>query len=392
MYQENQMTTRQQPALRTFVESWGVILSLFLLLTGLMWLPDRGTFPKLDYFALICTLLLIYFYPRHLAALANQSLFLPILLFVAYFALSCSWTSSEINIDVLLKRQLQILLFVCFIFIGGRVRFASLSRAVGAAMVFSILMATYEIASFFLAGGQGRLTSQGALSNALLISHIYGFFAALWLAYCMTAHDRHERIRGLLALLPLLLLVLLTGSRTPLVALGASFVWLAMLTKSHKLWFFLLIAALSTGAVLLLMPNLITARGVSYRPEIWVNALSQSWESIWFGRGLGTLLSIKLPDIDYPFSEPHNITLHVLYLGGVIGVILWLAMYVSSIWSAWQRRTDRYVVLASTTVVYGLMAGMTEGGTFFPRPNEHWFLIWIPLALALAAIDRNNRA
>lgn len=385
------MTTSKTQAVRTFIESWGITASLFLMLTSLMWLPERGTFPKINYLAMLCALLLAYFHPRHLAELPKNPLFQLILLFTAYFALSCVWTSSDTSAVVLIKRQLQILLFVSFIFISGRVRFISLSQTVGAAMVFSIIMAVYEITMFYLTGGQGRLASQGALSNPLLISHIYGFFAALWLAYLMTAQSIKEKILGFLPLLPLVLLLLLTGSRTPLVALSACFLWLVLLARSRRLWLALFIAVLLASVILLLMPHLITERGVSYRPQIWMSAIAQSWEAIWFGHGLGSNLNIKIPEIEYAFSTPHNITLHVLYLGGVIGVLLWINMYISSSWSAWRYRTDRCVAMASTTVIYGLMAGMTEGGTFFSRPNEHWFLIWIPLALSLAAIDRKNQ-
>jgi len=29
---------------------------------------------------------------------------------------------------------------------------------------------------------------------------------------------------------------------------------------------------------------------------------------------------------------------------------------------------------------------MTEGGSFMSRPKEHWFLIWIPIAIHLAVL------
>jgi hypothetical protein len=35
-------------------------------------------------------------------------------------------------------------------------------------------------------------------------------------------------------------------------------------------------------------------------------------------------------------------------------------------------------------VVFGFVAGLTEGSAFFSRPKEQWFLIWIPLALLAA--------
>jgi hypothetical protein len=41
-----------------------------------------------------------------------------------------------------------------------------------------------------------------------------------------------------------------------------------------------------------------------------------------------------------------------------------------------------------------MACGLTEGSNFLSRPNENWFLIWIPLALvaALSAAKRVDLA
>ena len=49
-----------------------------------------------------------------------------------------------------------------------------------------------------------------------------------------------------------------------------------------------------------------------------------------------------------------------------------------------ENRKSPAVLLASTWLVFGLAAGLTEGNAFLPRPKEHWFLIWIPMALLYA--------
>ena len=79
-------------------------------------------------------------------------------------------------------------------------------------------------------------------------------------------------------------------------------------------------------------------------------------------------------------------TLSVLYRLGLVGVAFWGAMYVASLYAAWKHKRDDAVVIFSVAVVYGLMAGMTEGGSFLSRPKEHWLLIWIPLALLNATL------
>ena len=49
-----------------------------------------------------------------------------------------------------------------------------------------------------------------------------------------------------------------------------------------------------------------------------------------------------------------------------------------------KQRTS-LVLIASALIVFGFTAGLTEGGAFMSRLKEHWFLIWIPLALLSSA-------
>ena len=92
----------------------------------------------------------------------------------------------------------------------------------------------------------------------------------------------------------------------------------------------------------------------------------------------------------YDLADTHNIELSVLFCGGIIGLTLWLLMYAYAMIYAWQRRQQPAVLIASTLVVFGFFAGLTEGSAFFSRPKEQWFLIWIPLAL-LAATRLNPK-
>ena len=185
-------------------------------------------------------------------------------------------------------------------------------------------------------------------------------------------------------------LLFATGSRTPLVAMVAAVTWLAALSANRKAAVVLGTMFLFGIAVLSLSPEVVTQRGFSYRTEIWANALRQIKEMVWFGHGHGSPLSIQLDSVPYPFSEPHNLSLQVLYDGGVVGLVLWLAIYAVALERSWRLRSDKWVLVCSATVVYGMAAGFTEGGAIFSRPEEHWFLLWIPLALLSAATCRGQ--
>lgn len=365
--------------------TWLAPASVFLLLTGLLWLPERGGFPKLFYLGMICALALTAIDFRSLKDFFNQPLVRAILLFAVYFSLSLFWTTAEEGWGTLLKRQSIIFLLFLLIFELGHQKFDSLKKGISLASVFAVLAALFEV-GVFLAEGQGdRLASKGALSNPLLISHLYGFFGSLWLAWFFSAKSRTT---ALLALIPILLLLVLTGSRTPLLAFFATVVWLSILTGSRVARTSLL-ACLAIGVFLyVFFPELITSRGLSYRPEIWLNVLEQIKTQPVLGHGISAPLYIDIPQIGYSFRDPHNMTLSVFYQGGAVGLMLWVAMYALALLFCWRHRADQYVLMASAALVYGAMAGMTEGGAIFSRPKEHWFLLWIPMALLVAALDR----
>jgi hypothetical protein len=67
---------------------------------------------------------------------------------------------------------------------------------------------------------------------------------------------------------------------------------------------------------------------------------------------------------------------------------MWLAMYLYSFWGAWRLKGGGLVLVSSTLLMYGFVAGMTEGSSFMSRPKEHWFLVWIPIAIHLAVLRK----
>ena len=142
---------------------------------------------------------------------------------------------------------------------------------------------------------------------------------------------------------------------TPMLALLASVVWVSLLRPRRQ--------ALFCGAALLVLvcvlfalsPEAMLQRGLSYRTEIWADVWQQSKAALIWGHGLDAELRVQLSDIPYPFSDPHNMTLSVLYRLGLVGVAFWGAMYVASLYAAWKHKRDDAVVIFSVAVVYGLI-------------------------------------
>jgi O-antigen ligase len=361
----------------------------FCLLTGMVWVSDRGLYSRLFYWTIaLPAVFSAAASPRESAGLLKSRIFLMYLLFACYTVITLFWSESDDDVLGLIKRPFFVALAFLAVFEFGRRCHALLMATVKWSAVFSVFMALYILYFFFAVGGQGRLQGDGALSNPLLISHVFGFFLALWLGYYFSKRKLIEPL-FFFVFAVLIGLLFATGSRTPLLATVFTVTWLTILAANHRKSIVVICTTLVLASMILLFsPEAITQRGLSYRPEIWMDVIRQILAEPWFGHGFGTPLQVWVEDLNQAFSDPHNLTLSVLYSGGIIGGALWIAVYFTALWEAWRWRHDRWVFAFSATVVYGLAAGLSEGGSFFSRPKEHWSLIWIPLVLLSYAAFR----
>ncbi len=363
-------------------------VGIFALLTGLFWIGDHGWYPRLYYWTVVLpTVLLITVQPGVFGQLLHSPIFRAFIPFAAYAALTVFWSTGEDSMLDMMKRPLYVLLLFLAVFELGRCRFERLTAAVKAAGWVSVVSAIYAVTLFVLQPGLERLSGYGAFRNPLLVSHVFGFFAALWLGVYFAERKLFKPL-PIMAFLACFALLVATGSRTPLLAIAVALCWLAVLSRSRKAVLVIGVALVCGVLILLLTPQVVTQRGLSYRTDIWADALRQIGERLWFGHGYSSPIWIRLEGFPTSFRDTHNIVLSVLFAGGIVGFLFWMALYAVALWESWRLRADKWVLVYSGTVVYGLAASMTEGGSFLSRPKEHWFLIWIPLALLSATTYR----
>lgn len=397
-------TTRKRLQARTQQASNWLIcywlpLGWLALFTGMFWIGDRAFYHKLYYATLAApTLIALALQPGQLKPLLRQPLIILFLLFAAYMTLSAQWADSDETSLSASKRVLYILMLLFSAALITLKHPGRLERVTEIAAIIAVFCAGLSLAYFFYEGAIGRLSGYGALYNPLLSAHVFGFFCAYWLSRWYL-DEKAAPLLPLAALAILWALLIFTGSRTPLLALSACILWLAICQWKPRI---LLVIAAAIGLALIvkvlmsiaapaeLQADDLLTRGLSYRPAIWQEALRQIQASPWFGLGYGHPQVFRVEGLDFALADPHNIELAVLFCGGVVGLTLWLLMYAYAMGYAWQQRRQPAVLIASTLVVFGFVAGLTEGNSFFSRPKEHWFLIWIPLAL-LAATRFNSQ-
>lgn len=375
-----------------FISLWILPTGYFLLLCALFFLPGRSLHHKLFYGLFsIPTLIALCLRPRELKELLREPIFIAALLFAAWALLSLAWGPGGEPLGGMFKPPLHTLLLFAGCYLLVRYRSDILQPLLFGAALVALIATTIFLFMFARVYEPGmRLIGGGAFDNPLLSSHLFGFFSAYWLSVTMTCKRRQMMWLSLPAMAIMFMAVIGTGSRTPLVALTMAALWLCFICWNRRSVGLLIALVLSGVAVITQFSQMITERGDSYRLEIWQKVLHMIADHPWIGHGYSASLAVD-PGNGISFQEPHSFILGVLYYVGIIGLLPWLFFLLWGLLSSWRQRVQPLLIIASTWLVFGIGAGLTEGGGIISRPKEHWFLLWIPLAL-IAALSINQRA
>lgn len=365
---------------------------LVMLLTGMFWIGDRSDYHRLFYATVAFpTLLALIIKPARILQGGHNVIFIAFLVFSAYMLTSTSWSGTDKTTWTLLKRPLYIALFFYCVALLALTAPTRINTSLRVSIAGTACAALISLAIFYSSGGRGRFDGYGALYNPLLTSHVYGCFAALALGFISCAQHKRDLISLLIAFAIFVAMLLATGSRTPLVGVTATVAWIVAVRADRRALGILTVCCIAAILLITLMPEIVTSRGLSYRPEIWKESWSQISQRVWFGHGFDHPMSFPIEGFKDAFADPHNMELAVLFSGGLAGFALWLILYVVTLRFAWRNRHVPLVVAASAALIYGFAAGLTEGNSFMSRPKEHWFLIWIPFALLAAASIAKRR-
>lgn len=371
-----------------FICLWVLPVGFFLLLSSLFFLPDRSLHHKLFYSLFsIPTLLALILRPSELKPILREPIVILFALFAGYAIVTLMWSPSDSGTSSLIKRPLHTLMLFLGTCLMLRHRPEALKPLLLGAALLALMASARDLCTFLLASSETntRLIGAGALDNPLLSSHLFGFFSVYWM--CMLVNSKSLRASALYlaAFAVMFCTVVATGSRTPLVAMTMAASWIALLYWSRRSIALLVSGALIALALLVFLPEMIIGRGDSHRFEIWRLSWHMFLEHPWLGHGYDAPMSVDV-GIGYVLSEPHNFALGVLYNVGLAGLVPWLGMLAAGLYCGWKHRTQPLLVLGSALLLFGIGAGLTEGGGILSRPKEHWFLLWIPLAL-IAALD-----
>lgn len=215
-------------------------------------------------------------------------------------------------------------------------------------------------------------------------------YTSMWLACCfalalpvwLREHRRLEMAAALVVSVFCMAYVLqsrsgLVGLALLLVLSGAAVVW------RRSLHPFLLIGAAAgiAGAGLLVVsqvPELASLfqRADSGRLELW-SILFADWIAcgVWTGCGMDHVIHRQL-SIGIPIPHPHSIFLALGLYSGAVALVIFLALMLTLLRSAWIRRDPWGLYLLMALVMLNF-----DGTKLIGNPDELWLLVLLPAAL-----------
>ncbi len=241
-------------------------------------------------------------------------------------------------------------------------------------------------------GVDGRVSVFDNNANELGIKAGAGFFIVL--CYCL-ANTRDRAIYRpymLLLLLPLLFLLLGSGSRTAVVFLVLGVAFFVYFKPSHGkydkyIWLIIGFVCCIIGWQYLLTQDTLVDRftktieegDLSARDEIWGRYVERIEESPIIGYGFdGTTVNGR-------HSSPHNVFIEILLFSGILGLIPFLIFLYDGCKSAWLYLKKRDVILPCILMVacFGMLISQQALGV-----KSFWLIMAFAISYNIRIVNR----
>lgn len=360
-------------------------LGLLWFLLGIAWIPNdklysRGLVLLIWLPALIC---LVGRWRVWLAIVSrHRSSIIPIILFLAWATISVTWSTEDDHVaDV--RRLLYVFLFcsgVLYLFHTSRgmrpfqlMTTATYGLALAAALSI-LLQYVIDDRPF-----STRLSGMGSLEHPILGGYVVGFML-MWLSSILPQKLASKALI-FIAMAAMFSFTLFTQSRGLWVALIGTAVIYSFLRGNRRQWVITLALLLFSLVGYWLFGSYITARGMSFRPEISLASLQMIAEHPWLGLGLGAGYDIHA--VGRTFSHSHNLFTHIAIEFGLPGLILWLTIWTSCFKIAWNYRCTVEGDALIKVFIFCTIALLFDGGSVLKSPRPEWFLTWLPIVLSV---------
>jgi O-antigen ligase len=355
--------------------------------------PSRSAHHTIIYLAFLLPALLhlafcIFTNKPSLRGLKSQP-YLALIIFLTYLVITTTWSDIAEPIPHYIKRMAQTLLFVYGAFIICRYETRHFWGSLYSSMFLCVLWLGINLTFFseeaFISD---RFKGANAGIHYLLTGALLGAFFVLGITRLIQLMElRSNQIFNALLFLAsciVLYAVLLTESRSALLALAVTAIYWMASSRQIKRFKIVAIALLAiAGALIVPYLELFISRGFSQRFEIWAATWQWILEKPWLGHGFGAEFILQVSSNEELY-DAHNIHLEVLFEGGVIGGGLWLFFLGTLAWQGWHHRRTHLGQCLIALLIYSVSVKFFESRGILSRPTEFWHLLWLCTGMAIA--------
>lgn len=304
--------------------------------------------------------------------------------FLLYLCLSLLW--SDVNEQGREFEKTKILLFLplslaTLHLLVKRIAF-SYDWLVSSFIAAATLTGLYLLGDYVLNRWGGRLEGLGRAENSVLAGYLYSI-AFMGVMYSKVFANMAWKYKA--AILTLLIVVMLcTLSRGPLLALGITF-WILLMVKGHyKIGLGMILIGLC-GLLVIFSTSLkkhipIVNRTDTGRTQVWIQAIDRIGEKPVFGYGIGSKFyyEFKKPmNKGYEtVSHPHNLYLSVWIQGGIVGLALLLAVMSSYIARAYRFAKGNQEFWPLAVLTSCAIMGFYDFGGPYVNLGVLWAAFW----------------
>jgi O-antigen ligase len=330
---------------------------------------------------------------RRWSDIARTDLFICITGLLAYLVLSVFWSSQWAMHDVM-SNLVRALLVGAFVIAVAEVRLRgqiqlwlrrTMTLVGGAAILAAI------VNHLIWTPADGRLNGLGQLDTHVIAALVYGIVAVLALQAVLRESGVKWRIAGLVTIAMAFYAIHGSDSRNAWVSVifGLSILLLAEKLKDRQRFISSVVSVvLLAGVVLVALfmgdttRDLLLPRGTSFRPEIWDQAIARILDGhLVFGLGINTPNDFLIGTT--PIQHPHNLYLSVAYQGGLVALLLLMMVLWKSLRELLRQYDEADAKLALGILGVALPAYLLDGHELLDKIGSTWFLIWLPVALAV---------
>lgn len=363
-------------------------------LIGIVWIPVNKLYQQgLVVLLWLPALVTAVLWRKRLTAAWRSEKFLLwlVLLMLVWAGLSVTWTEAE-DPTRELKRVLYVGLFLSAFVLLALERHAFVWKGLELAFVLLALSCPLSIYLFYgldMHPVQMRLYGMGLAGHPILGAYVMAL-AVVWGLHCTPRIGWHCIVWGTL-LAMLLLFIALGQSRGAMLALGLAAISMPFWGGGRGGWLVFLSACLIAIGGFFFFSPFILERGFSHRPDIFWSSVHMISQNPWLGLGIGSDYRVVTTHFPRGADHSHNVFTHAAIELGILGLVLWAAIWLAAFRVAWRERQSREGRILLSSLLVSFVAQQFDAASLWGSPRAEWFVTWLPIGLAIALATQRGR-